>query len=42
MEALEGVVAFAEGGAGSVVFVVWVVLLKARVIVGIIIFRGSG
>jgi hypothetical protein len=42
MEALEGVVALLERGAGPVVFAVWVVLLKARVIVRIIIFRGSG
>jgi hypothetical protein len=42
MEALEGVVAYAEGGAGPVIFAVWVVLLKARVVVGIIIFHGSG
>jgi hypothetical protein len=42
MEALEGVVVFAEGRAGLVVFAVWVILFKARVVIGIIIFRGSG
>jgi hypothetical protein len=42
METLEGVVAFAEGGAGPEIFTVWVVLLKYGIIVGIIIFCRHG
>jgi hypothetical protein len=42
METLEGVMALLEGGVGPEVFSVWVVLLKARVVVGVIVLRRSG
>jgi hypothetical protein len=42
MKTLEGVMALLEGGAGPEVFAVWVVLLKARVVVGVIVLRRSG
>jgi hypothetical protein len=42
MEAFEGVVALLEGGAGPEVFSVRVVLLKARVVVGVVVLRRSG
>jgi hypothetical protein len=42
MEALEGVVALLEGGAGPIIFTVGVILLKAGIIVRIIIFGRSG